>query len=53
MLAKKGIQMSEDLGRIFDSPKVNLPFQGLHTEYLQNKFIEDHFKRVVSQLEGS
>lgn len=53
VLAKKGIHMNEDLDRLFDSPKVNLPFQGLHTEHLQNFFIEDHFERVVGKLESS
>ena len=43
----RDIIMSEDMRQLFDSTKINEPFLGLHTEYLQKRFMEDNFNLVV------
>ena len=49
-LRQKGISMEDELLAISNSPDVTDPFNGLHSEYLQQQYFIKHFNLVVSVM---
>ena len=46
-LRERGIHMEDELLVLSSSPDVTNPFDGLHTEYLQQQYFIEHFNLVV------
>ena len=47
-LEERGISVTKELQEIFNFPHINKVFQGLHTEFLQKKFLRENYNFVVS-----